>query len=86
MKELTASQHLLRLLLVVGIGSVVAAISLSFLPAHDYQPSRPIWAGYSLVAFGAAYLLLRRRNSFASSVALRLVWVFAAVFVVTLFM
>ena len=84
MGELTITQRLGRLLIVCLVCSV-AALGVQFLPSA-YQPSRPVYAFAWLALSAGAYIILRRRNRYLGSAAGAVSIIFAAVFLVSLFM
>lgn len=82
--ELTITQRLGRLL-IAGLVCSVAAWGFRFLPSA-YQPSRPLYVLAWLALSAGAFIILRRKNRYLGSVAGVLSIIFAAVFVVSLFM
>jgi glucose dehydrogenase len=82
---MTAADHIKRLLFAAAFCSLAAA-GLTFLPAGNYQPSRPL---YMLSVIAVALLIWttkRRAPVWVWSAGMLLTGMFAVILVLTLFM
>jgi hypothetical protein len=64
----------------------VAAWGVQFLPADDYQPSRPLYAGGWLVIAGVLLIVTRNSGTWLSSASKALTGIFALVVALSLAM
>jgi hypothetical protein len=73
------------MLFVVVVGTVLIS-GVAFLPLHDYQPSRPLFAAGCLLLAAILAFLLRKQRRWLRSGAVILTGASAGVFLLSLFM
>ncbi len=83
--RVTPGQRLARLA-ALGLICSIAAWGVQFLPADDYQPSRPLYALGWLLASSIAFWIVRKRATPIRGASIMLVVIFAIALCIALLM